>query len=50
MTKVWVSYIHFLSKIFFYDKMDLRHFYFHVTIWFKTNTNPANFIKKKVFE
>ena len=26
-----VSYIHFLSKIFFYDKMDLRLFYFHVT-------------------
>ena len=26
----WVSYIHFLSKIIFYDKMDLKLFYFDV--------------------
>ena len=26
-------FIHFLSKIFFYDKMDLRLFYFRVTIF-----------------
>ena len=26
----WVSYIHFLSKIIFYNKMDLKLFYFDV--------------------
>ena len=29
---MWVSYIHILSNIF-YEKMDLRLFYFHVTIY-----------------
>ena len=29
----YVSCIHFLSKIFFYDIMDLRLFYFHLTIY-----------------
>ena len=28
---IWVYYIHFLSKTFFYDKMDLRLFYIRVT-------------------
>ena len=29
----YVSCFHFLSKIFFYDKMDLRLFYFHLTVY-----------------
>ena len=31
MTPLWVSYIHFLLELFFYDKMDLRLFYFPLT-------------------